>query len=134
MTRDTCPDCGKQLYPDSAHTCTPLALKLADWLERSWKFYDEQHMKAAAELRRLQAENEALRAEIEADERNLCQLTDELAASRREVDALKAERDRLMLEFCPDEMTQQQKTEWAAHQNVNWYPIQYEKRKFKEKP
>ena len=83
---------------------------------------------------RFNAENEALQAEIEADERNLCQLTDELAASRREVDALKAERDRLMLEFCPDEMTQQQKTEWAAHQNVNWYPIQYEKRKFKGQP
>ena len=120
MTTDHIPDATKMV---------PEALRLADHLERFRSFPDD--LAAAAELRRLHAENEALRAEIEADERNMCQLTDELAASRREVGALKAERDRLMLEFCPDEMTQQQKTEWAAHQNVDWYPIQYKKRKFK---
>jgi hypothetical protein len=47
----------------------PLALKLADWLERSWKFYDEQHMKATAELRRLHAENEALREALTEERR-----------------------------------------------------------------
>ena len=56
-----CPRCGKTaLQPDSIHTCTPLALKLADWLEhRTMKMLQDRQ--AAAELRRLYAENEALR-------------------------------------------------------------------------
>jgi hypothetical protein len=43
----------------------PLAIASADWLERSWKFYGEQHMKAATELRRLHVENEALREALD---------------------------------------------------------------------
>lgn len=35
---------------------------------------------------------------------------------RKELDAKQAEIDRLMLEFCPDEMTEEQKAEWAARQ------------------
>jgi hypothetical protein len=33
----------------------------------------------------------------------------------RELAAKQAEIDRLMFEFCPDEMTEQQLTNWAAH-------------------
>ena len=54
-----CPRCGKD-NPAEIHTCTPLALKLADWLERrTMKMLQDRQ--AAAELRRLHAENEALR-------------------------------------------------------------------------
>lgn len=59
-----CPRCGKQnvdpIYP---HTCTPLALTLADELEAiegGWHIADA----CCAELRRLHAENDALRAAL----------------------------------------------------------------------
>lgn len=62
-----CPRCGKQnvdpIYP---HTCTPLALTLADALEqRNYPTEHSPECKAAAELRRLHAENETLRADAE---------------------------------------------------------------------
>ena len=34
----------------------------------------------------------------------------------REVLALQAKLDAVMLEYCPDEMTEEQKAEWARHQ------------------
>lgn len=53
-----CPDCGKE-NPAEIHTCTPLALRLADELDADSNIigYD----KHAAELRRLHTENEALK-------------------------------------------------------------------------
>ena len=55
-----CQRCGKE-NPAEIHTCTPLALMLADQLvERRWD-YDVTLNDAAAELRRLYAENEALK-------------------------------------------------------------------------
>jgi hypothetical protein len=54
-----CPRCGKD-NPPSVHTCSPLALKLADLLDLLW-LDGQTPRKAAAELRRLHAENEALR-------------------------------------------------------------------------
>jgi hypothetical protein len=36
--------------------------------------------------------------------------------AQRDAGAKQAEIDRLMLEFCPDEMTEQQLANWAAHQ------------------
>ncbi len=50
----------------------------------------------------LEQENERLRKEIN--------------AKQAEINAKQAEIDRLMLEFCPDEMTEEQKAEWAARQ------------------
>jgi hypothetical protein len=73
----SCPRCGKPLYQDSIHTCSPQydsedatndliansklppALALANHLERTMQW--PLHGKAADELRRLHAENEALR-------------------------------------------------------------------------
>jgi len=40
----------------------------------------------------------------------------ELAALRAENASKQAKIDSLMLEFCPDEMTQEQLDNWAAHQ------------------
>jgi hypothetical protein len=58
-----CNRCGKE-NPAEIHTCTaPLALALADWIDQSDPM--NGHMKAAAELRRLHAENEALREALE---------------------------------------------------------------------
>lgn len=37
---------------------------------------------------------------------------------RRELDAKQAKIDELMLEYCPDEMTEKQLVEWAKHQRV----------------
>ena len=59
---DTCPRCGKTNAAE-IHTCTPLALKLADLLEPCClTIGDAQQAVAAAELRRLHAENEAAHA------------------------------------------------------------------------
>lgn len=38
------------------------------------------------------------------------------ACMEREANSKQAEIDRLMLEYCPDEMTEVQKERWAAHQ------------------
>ena len=57
-----CARCGKE-NPAEIHTCTPLALKLADKLEAEVKrtvSLDILHNDAAIELQRLHAENEAL--------------------------------------------------------------------------
>ncbi len=39
-----------------------------------------------------------------------------IADLERQLAEKQAEIDRLMLEFCPDEMTQKQKETWASHQ------------------
>jgi hypothetical protein len=58
-----CNRCGKE-NPAEIHTCTPpLAIALADWIDQSDPM--NGHIKAAAELRRLHAENEALRDALE---------------------------------------------------------------------
>lgn len=55
-----CDRCGKMVdaFP---HTCTPMAIALADAIENWW--LDGLEDQAAAELRRLHAENEALRSQ-----------------------------------------------------------------------
>ena len=64
-----CPRCGKD-NPAEIHTCTPLGLVLAEYLDLP---HIGQH-KSAAELRRLHAENEAkdalLRQALECLERS----------------------------------------------------------------
>jgi len=83
----SCPRCGKTgLQPDSIHTCTPLALRLADILGCSALQCD---VDAAAELRRLHAENEAMRRmsfdskydEVKAENEALRQLTSDLLSA-----------------------------------------------------
>lgn len=44
----------------------PNALRLAALLESLWKYYPDAHKEAAAELRRLHAENEVLREALKA--------------------------------------------------------------------
>jgi len=63
-----CTRCGKE-NPADVHTCTPLALKLADELDADSNIigYD----KHAEELRRLHAENEALREELKLAKTNI---------------------------------------------------------------
>jgi hypothetical protein len=61
-----CARCGKD-NPAEVHTCTPLALKLAEKLDAEVKrtvSLDILHNDAAIELQRLHAENEALRSTI----------------------------------------------------------------------
>ena len=53
----------------------------------------------------------AMRAEHHA---SMMQGFAEIAA--RKADALQAQLDALMLEYCPDEMTAEQKANWARHQ------------------
>jgi hypothetical protein len=40
----------------------------------------------------------------------------EVCRLRRHIRALEAKVDQLMLEYCPDEMTEEQKVNWAKHQ------------------
>lgn len=61
-----CTRCGKE-NPAEIHTCTPLALRLAVYFETVPLGSDLDDLKgsqAAAELRRLHAENESLRASL----------------------------------------------------------------------
>lgn len=52
-----CPRCGKD-NPADIHTCTPLALRLADALEKDkWHVLAVTLQEAAEELRRLHSEN-----------------------------------------------------------------------------
>ena len=55
---------------------------------------------------------------------NVMQGFAEVAA--RKADALQAQLDALMLEFCPDEMTEAQKENWARHQQPASDEIQRE--------
>lgn len=43
---------------------------------------------------------------------------DEIERLRRDIASKQAEIDRLMLEFCPGEMTPEQRTEWGRHQQT----------------
>jgi hypothetical protein len=69
-------------------------------------------------LRFLQSETaeSGLRATL--DEANRCYLTqfDRAEKLQKEVAAKQAQIDRLMLEYCPDEMTKEQVEEWGRHQ------------------
>jgi chromosome segregation ATPase len=85
---------------------------------------------AADALSQLQAENAELRRELDyaemaasAEAKFADEMKAERDAARRELEeaqkdagAKQAEIDRLMLEYCPDEMTTDQMAEWAAHQ------------------
>ncbi len=77
------------------NTCTPLAIALADELERSWKFYGEQHMKSATELRRLHAENEAAHTVGILQEKELMRLETENETLR---EALRIARDHIEMD------------------------------------
>lgn len=43
-------------------------------------------------------------------------LEDDELVMKKDYDALQAQVDRLMLEYCPDEMTEEQFENWAKHQ------------------
>lgn len=45
-------------------------------------------------------------------------MRNEVIQLQRKVQELQAEIDRLMLEFCPDEMSEEQLETWAKHQQV----------------
>jgi hypothetical protein len=45
-------------------------------------------------------------------------LSAELAATKARLAEAQAEIDRLMLEFCPSEMDEEQMANWAAHQRA----------------
>lgn len=66
---------------------------------------DDELSRERAFSRRLMAQRDALADELDA-----------LAAGRQEASALQAKIDALMLEYCPDEMTDEQRANWAAHQ------------------
>jgi hypothetical protein len=85
-----CTRCGKEnVDPVYPHTCTPLALVLAEKIERanagvySQALYEE-YTAAARELRRLQAENEALQQALR---------TEEAISFRRQLHEVQAENE-----------------------------------------
>jgi hypothetical protein len=87
-----CTRCGKE-NPAAIHTCSlPKALALADMIEEdpmtTWGYREASH-DAAAELRRLHAENEALRAALRQHIRTY-QVDDQHWAPEEEADRLLA--------------------------------------------
>jgi len=50
------------------------------------------------------------------DEQRLSEAADRIETLERELAAAQAKIDALMLEYCPDEMTDAQREEWARHQ------------------
>ena len=89
------------------HTCSPTCRKtprcaeLADLRE---------------ENERLSTTNKNARDAIQAGIAINVELQAEVERLRAQVAALQARVDALMLEFCPDEMTEEQKETWARHQ------------------
>ena len=72
-------------------------------------------LQMADELRRLRAEHDELvaaRAEIDRQRTQIENLFQTAYAKQAKIDAL-------MLEFCPGEMSQEQRDEWAKHQIAN---------------
>ena len=79
--------------------------------------------KAAVCIKKLQAENAALKAELAAAQDDVVAWKYEADGFRRNRDALSAELlaaqakiDSLMFEYCPDEMTPEQISEWGKWQ------------------
>lgn len=84
---------------------------------------DQMHSYAAQEVA---AERERQKTVIEGYERiyndaikALRETVDERDRLRRDVGAMQAQIDRLMLEHCPNEMTAEQLAEWGRHQKPN---------------
>lgn len=68
-----------------------------------------------------QAELDDLRAQYRLEAQRAFALAerrrdDEIARLTAEIGRLQARIDELMLEYCPDEMTDEQRAEWARHQ------------------
>jgi hypothetical protein len=76
-----CPRCGKD-NPAEVHTCTPLALKLADELETCWG-NDGMEAKAAAELRRLYEENVRLQQALKMEHLNYAGCMEDLKEAEK---------------------------------------------------
>lgn len=89
-----CTRCGKD-NPAEIHTCTPLAMTLADALEKDkWHVSGVTLQEAADELRRLHAENEAAHAVGIRQERELMECEARIARSGVELQrAVLAERE-----------------------------------------
>jgi hypothetical protein len=51
-------------------------------------------------------------------DRENCRLREELAAARKDINDKQAKIDALMLEYCPNEMTNKQIIEWGKNQDV----------------
>ena len=49
----------------------------------------------------------------------VCEPQSAIDKMQQEIDSLQAKIDSLMLEYCPDEMTDEQLTNWANHQRVS---------------
>ncbi len=85
-----CNRCGKEnVDPVYPHTCTPLAIALAERLDAETEktvSIDLMHFEAAVELRRLHAENEALKQALH---------TEEAISFRHQLHAVQAENEAL---------------------------------------
>lgn len=62
------------------------------------------------------AELEVLRVAHRAHEDSNLKMLAKLKQQAHELESLQCKIDALMLEYCPDEMTEEQKVEWARHQ------------------
>ena len=97
-----------------------LVLHDGDWrLMNAPRECGESLAATVAALWGARAEVERLRTDLETAERALDAQTDfraEIERLRAQVAALQARVDALMLEFCPDEMNEEQLENWARHQ------------------
>lgn len=75
-----------------------------------WPFLEE-----IARLRAAQSES-GLQSTLEEANRCYLQQFDRAEALQRALNAKQAELDRVMIEYCPDEMTAEQTANWAKHQ------------------
>lgn len=99
-------------------------IELADWLESpQCGLLGDERVQEAAKLLRLCSQQKMEMGMSEANQQlerfpEELRMRKELDELRRELAAKQAQIDRLMLEFCPDEMTQDQISEWKRHQKV----------------
>lgn len=82
-----------------------------------------------AEIHKAQEEAEDLRQRLELAEAWTVIWKHAAEYAAREADARQATIDRLMLEYCPDEMTQEQIEQWAASQRSMPYNSKIQQRR-----
>lgn len=104
--RDNIRELENELVAD-VHTCSPTCRKTPACSARA---------DLREENERLRATNKNARDAIQAGITINVELQAEVERLRTQVAALQARVDALMLEFCPDEMTEEQKETWARHQ------------------
>jgi hypothetical protein len=121
----TCPDCGLGHCKHPHAEPQPEALWLADWCDAHSSGIYRPSAQAATVLReqheaitRFKAQVERLMQERDESRAANAYMLEQVAKYGALIAELEAKIDALMLEFCPEDMTPEQRANWASHQSA----------------